>query len=242
MNIIPINEADAIILAYYDNGSMAYTLAEHPVMQSYQLTDVDENASFNTTWCSFSFIREVADEPRLIERGVLPYSHSDTILMVLTSNHNCVCSYSKTDEFYTQPRFTDGGTLLESDSYTDMLMVHSDDTEVWKPDLFIFCSRRIVSKNPQHYSIFDQATLAKPVKDISFRRHTKHKIVETDSGFLIIGDRCQLKITPKNYTPTEKGFQRDGVDSELRPVNSLWFNIPVDREYSIKTELEIIFQ
>ena len=65
-------------------------------------------------------------------------------------------------------------------------------------------------------------------------------VFKEDDGFTIVGDTCNIKVIPLNYSLDDAGYKMDGIDGELRDVNLIYINSKVNKEYEFKTKLIIL--
>ncbi|MBN2853145.1 MAG: heparinase II/III family protein [Clostridia bacterium] len=187
-----------------------------------------------------SFILETDQESLLIDRGILPYSHPDTMLMKYAINHNCLVPFDDDGDFYNQSIDLPGGKLSKAEFLNDTLQIVSDDTEAWGKELFKRCTREISSVNKREFIITDSGEITDKIKGFSFRLHTRNIIEKQKDGYIIIGNKCDLLVQPINYTSISDGYKKEGTDSESRDVNLLWFDIITEKKYIIRTRLLLI--
>jgi len=184
-------------------------------------------------------ILEVDGNPILIDRGVCDYSNPAVNVISKAQMHNLFMPESMDGaRFFEQDVHGPGAKVVRS-SYEDGVLDYCTDiVGAWEPGIFKSVTRSVKSADPHVYYIYDDAEFEKEMRS-SFNLHTYGKIERQMNSWVISEGKYQLTVTPVNYIPEQDEFGENGIDCELKPVNSLKLYLPKAKEQHIVTKLEV---
>lgn len=184
-------------------------------------------------------LMEVDRIPILIDRGICVYSNPLVNVLDKAKMHNLfIPEASEGVMSYEQDVLGPGARIVRSSYENGVLDYCTDTLGAWPPGILQSIKRSVKSDNPHEYFIYDDAEFLEETGS-SFRLHTYGKITQQENSWSIEEGGYEITVTPINYTPAYAEYGEEGVDGEMKPVNSLRLYLPKAMEQHIITSLKV---